>query len=220
MNVGNATLLLGSAYAMLFLLFGSGQRSRTPGAEAISPGKGRWAGIFARLFGGILVVAAATVALFPHLPVQLFDLEEINGWQASSVVIAAVLSVVIASNQSAQPIAGHDCHPVRVCLIYAVVRTAYLVVYEWFFRGLILFASIDSMGIAAAIVLNVSLYAAIHVFRRKEFFGSIPFGVVLCLFTIWTESIWPAVLLHWFLAAAYEAPFLKPLILKRSNSGV
>jgi membrane protease YdiL (CAAX protease family) len=48
-----------------------------------------------------------------------------------------------------------------------------------------------------AIAINVALYALAHTPKGpRETLGSIPLGVVLCLATIDTGSIWAAFLIH------------------------
>ena len=90
-------------------------------------------------------------------------------------------------------------------IVYAASRIAFLIVYEWFFRGLLLITSCAMFGTASAVVINVLLYMLAHFHKdRKEILGCIPFGLLLCAFTIWWQSIWPAVAMHVLLASRFE----------------
>ena len=90
-------------------------------------------------------------------------------------------------------------------LQYLFTRFIFLFFYEFFFRGVLFFNFLDSFGILLAIVFSTSLYVIIHAFdSKKELIGTVPFGIVLCLFTYFTNSIWYAFLIHLTLSAVYE----------------
>lgn len=79
----------------------------------------------------------------------------------------------------------------------------YLLGYEFLFRGVLLFGSLQIMGPIEAVVLNTALYAFAHLPKgNTETIGAIPFGIVLCWATIQTGSIWTAFILHYLLAGA------------------
>lgn len=88
---------------------------------------------------------------------------------------------------------------------YLLIRIPFLIIYEIYFRGVLLIICINQFGISAAIVSNVILYAVAHVYSsRKEMIGTVPFGLVLCLATTITQSVWPAIIMHLLLALPYE----------------
>ena len=100
--------------------------------------------------------------------------------------------------------------PVSRIALYTLLRTGFIVIYEWFFRGLLLLSFYDSLGTAWAIVVNVFLYAMLHVHKsKKEMFGSVPLGVIMCAFTLWWQSIWPAIIFHVQLVIVNEWPLLQ-----------
>ncbi|SFZ93683.1 CAAX protease self-immunity [Flaviramulus basaltis] len=89
--------------------------------------------------------------------------------------------------------------------VYFIIRFAFLLCYEFFFRGVLLFKFLESTSLPIAIVYGTLLYVLIHIFdSRKEIIGAIPFGVVLYLFTYLTNSIWYAFFIHLSLSAVYE----------------
>jgi membrane protease YdiL (CAAX protease family) len=89
---------------------------------------------------------------------------------------------------------------------YFSLRIPSLIIYEIFFRAVLLGIFLQLFAKPVAIALNVALYGLAHGFgSRKEFVGSFPFGVLLCFVTILSQSAYPAVLLHLSLALPYES---------------
>lgn len=81
----------------------------------------------------------------------------------------------------------------------------FLVGYEFLFRGLVLFASLDLMEPFPAIALNCALYSFAHFYKGPgETFGAIPVGIILCYITLITGNIWGAVLIHSLMALSNE----------------
>lgn len=87
----------------------------------------------------------------------------------------------------------------------ALLWMVYLVAYEFFFRGILLFSCIHSLSIPLAIFINICLYSMAHIPKGiKEAAGSIPLGLVLCLLVIKFGTIWVAVFIHIMMALANE----------------
>jgi membrane protease YdiL (CAAX protease family) len=81
----------------------------------------------------------------------------------------------------------------------------YMFGYEFFFRGFMLSYFLTETPMTVAVALNVLLYAVSHIPKgHKEVMLSIPFGVLLCWITIYTESIWCAFFIHTALALSNE----------------
>lgn len=95
-------------------------------------------------------------------------------------------------------------------ILYFIVRALFLFSYESWFRGLLLFDCIHWFGIPLAVLINVSLYFLIHIFNgKKEALACIPFGLLVCSFSILFNSAWPAILLHIGFSWAYELNFYR-----------
>ena len=91
---------------------------------------------------------------------------------------------------------------------YFIVRALFLFSYELWFRGLLLFDCIRWFGIPLAVFINVTLYVLLHIFNsKKEVLVCIPFGLLVCFFSIEFNSAWPAILLHIGFSMAYELNF-------------
>lgn len=90
-------------------------------------------------------------------------------------------------------------------IVYFLIRFVFLFWYEFFFRGVLLFKFIELQGLFLAIIYSTTLYLLIHIFdSKKELLGTVPFGIVLCIFTYLTNSIWLAFFCHLTLSAVYE----------------
>ena len=77
----------------------------------------------------------------------------------------------------------------------------YLLGYEFLFRGILFLGLIPFTGLYPAIVINTVLYALAHLYKgKKETLGSIPLGIILCLITAQTGTIWTAFAVHWIMA--------------------
>ncbi len=80
---------------------------------------------------------------------------------------------------------------------------AYLLGYEFLFRGFLLAACLSTMGAWTAIVVNLALYSLSHLPKgMKEAIGALPLGLVVCIATLQTGTIWAAYIIHLALAWA------------------
>ena len=101
--------------------------------------------------------------------------------------------------------------------VYFSIRFAFLLCYEFFFRGVLLFKFLEFNSLFMAIFYSTILYVLIHIFdSRKEILGAIPFGIVLCLFAYYTNSIWYVFFIHLALSAVYEISMFYHLTLKNN----
>jgi len=90
-------------------------------------------------------------------------------------------------------------------LVSAFSWIIYLFAYEFMFRGFLLFSCLNEFGILTAIVINVLLYTLAHTTKGiREFLGSIPMGIFLCLISLYFKSFIPAFWIHCCLAVSNE----------------
>ncbi len=93
----------------------------------------------------------------------------------------------------------------QIVALSAVSWIAFLVAYEFFFRGFLLFASFSVLNPWPAIALNCSLYGFAHFNKGPgETFGAVIAGVLLCYLTLRTGNIWSAVVIHSVIALSTE----------------
>lgn len=79
--------------------------------------------------------------------------------------------------------------------------SAYLLAYEWLFRGLFLMTAATVLPSWTAILLTTSLYAIAHIPKGiKETIGAIPLGLLLGYLTLQTQTLWIAWGVHVVLA--------------------
>ena len=90
-------------------------------------------------------------------------------------------------------------------ILSALSWIAYLFAYELLFRGILLFSCVKEVGNVNAIIFNVVLYSLVHIPKgKKEAFGAVPLGIVLCIITLYTGTIWAAFWIHCSLALSNE----------------
>jgi membrane protease YdiL (CAAX protease family) len=94
----------------------------------------------------------------------------------------------------------------KIVFINAIGWAMYLFGYELLFRGTLLFPLVDTIGVWPAIAINIALYSATHIPKGlDETIGAIPLGLVLCLLTLQSGTIWIAFFVH--LAMAWTNSF-------------
>lgn len=87
----------------------------------------------------------------------------------------------------------------------AISWIVYLFSYEMLFRGFLLFSALKIMGYWPAIILNTGIYSLAHYSKGlKEAFGAIPFGIIICILTIYTGNFLIAFFAHTILSLSNE----------------
>jgi membrane protease YdiL (CAAX protease family) len=86
----------------------------------------------------------------------------------------------------------------------------YLFGYEFLFRGVLLIPLVEPLGVWPAIAINIALYSATHIPKGlDETIGAIPLGIVLCLLTLASGTIWIAFIVHLAMAWTNSLTSLK-----------
>jgi len=81
----------------------------------------------------------------------------------------------------------------------------YLIGYEFMFRGLLLFGLVEEFGKEPAIILNVVLYAFVHIPKGiKEVIGCFIMGPILCIIVLHTGNVFAPIIIHLSLCLANE----------------
>ena len=94
---------------------------------------------------------------------------------------------------------------IKLIIISALGWTLYIFAYEFMFRGFLLFSCFYAFGIWPAIIINIGIYSLTHVPKgMKEAIGAIPLGLVLCLLTLKSGSIFAAFIIHITMALSNE----------------
>jgi len=219
MNTINQLFILAICYGLLFILFLWSGKMKSVSLTSPKVIKGSWEWLHIRHAGGIIIMILIPSLLIPGINYSLFKIPgSINQLQVITLMITALILLIL----SAKAADSIEIKKIYVnsqssfnAIVHILLRNSFLVCYEWFFRGLVLFSCVSLFGIVPAVLINLSLYTVIHLINgKKEFLGSIPFGIILCVFTLWWHSIWPAILLHLLLSASYESVILHSFFCK------
>jgi len=126
------------------------------------------------------------------------------GFTVISIILLSLIIIPVISRSARKP---------GIMAVYPEIRAArwtnrmmiaetgswavYLLGYEVLFRGVLLFPLAVALGPLSAIIINTVLYSAAHIPKGKtETLAAIPFGIVLCLLTLHSGTIWIAFIAH------------------------
>ena len=168
------------------------------------------------LFGALLFLIAPK---YRYL-VWSFDAFSLKAlvWMLPVMILSSVMAYR-SVNKRLRVLTGRSNYRFDQVWNYFGIRMLFLFSYEFFFRGVIFFSCLEVLDLTMALLITTGLYVLIHSFdSRNEILGAIPFGIILCLFSYYTESIWPAFLIHLTLSGVYEFTIFRQLTLKTTRS--
>jgi membrane protease YdiL (CAAX protease family) len=184
---------------------------RKYGEEA---GQARWV-MVQRLVGsaalGIPALILIPTVLGKH-PAEYGISFSING--TAAIYIAVLGAIIIPMNlfRAAKP-ANHVLYPqiraknwdAKLLSLSSITWVLYLLGYEILFRGFLLFACVEVLGVWPAIAINASIYSFAHFFKGiGETVGAIPFGIIMCVLCLHTGNFMVAFIVHCFLALSNQ----------------
>jgi membrane protease YdiL (CAAX protease family) len=195
-------------YSLFFLSIATGNKSGGGQLKDILSRKGEPGILFTRLIAGIffLGLCTATISSKRNIASEIFTPAWCEYQMPVWILIAAaIITGTLSASKEIFP-AENSNHslPLYLPLLFILVRTLFLIVYEFFFRGTILFVMIEDLGLITAVIVNLILYALIHWFNKRERYGSVIMGIILCGASIYYHSVWPAILIHLSLALSHE----------------
>ena len=211
-------------YVLLFLLCFLVWKKKSGNLISAKVQNGDWTWLHIRHAGGIIIMVVLPVLFLPVPSNLLAWPQHVDSLQVTALLITALVIFSLSAKET--EVLGNKKFIVNKgsffqAVLHIILRNSFLVCYEWFFRGLVLFICVSLFGIIPAVLINLSLYAAIHLINgKKEFLGSILFGIILCAFTLWWHSVWPAILLHILLSASYESVILHSFFCKPLKSNL
>ena len=171
---------------------------------------------------GILLFGLLFLSYKPDFVKALISFNFSNSIAVIAGLIILVLTIILSKTSVNKVIANY--HSVSNIysgngMVYFLLRSVFLFAYEIFFRGILLFTLIDVFGLILGIVICTLLYVLIHAFDSKaEILGAIPFGIVLCLLSYYTQSILLPFIIHIGLSLVYEVSLFNFLTLKMKKS--
>lgn len=93
---------------------------------------------------------------------------------------------------------------------YFILRIPFLLSYEIFFRGLLLFLNIEKFGLVVAILIDMLLNFILHAFSGKKMqWACIPFSLIACLLNYQAQAVWPSIILHLAISISFELTSVK-----------
>ena len=199
-------------YSLFFIAVTTGFKNGSGQLKDILSGKGEPGILFSRLISGIffLGIGAATLFAKRNVDTEIFT-PAWNDYNISVWIIMAI-AIIIGGLSALKKIypANNSNHslPFYLPLSFVFIRTLFLIVYEFFFRGVVLFIMAEDFGVAIAIIINLILYVMVHWFDKKERYGSLLMGIILCSTSIYYHSVWPAIIIHLSLALSHEITLL------------
>jgi len=177
--------------------------------NAAAPGQ-RDSVVKGRLLGALLLglpSALGAAILSPDL-LALWRLPSAEAWAVTGGGLALLLPVLWLA-------AGGEAHRTHYPQIRAERWTrglvgvealswgAYLVAYEWTFRGLLVCALASVVGVWPALLIGTALYVLAHLEKGLgECLACVPMGLGFGVLAWWSQSLWAPVALHLGLALA------------------
>lgn len=168
----------------------------------------RWMGVlFLGLFPAIITLVFTDLSMIDlGLGFQNFGTSLL--WSLGLGAVAALVNsqnAKKADNLAMYPEVRAKVWSKKLIFTSAFTWSAYLFAYEFLFRGVLWFCTYPVLGLIPAIALNCAFYALVHVPKGiKETIGAIPLGIILCILTAQTGTIWIAFLVHIALALSNE----------------
>jgi membrane protease YdiL (CAAX protease family) len=203
------TLML-SSYLIYFIAVRKGAKSGSGQLADVLSGKGELDILLFRMIAAIFILGAGATILFESKELDLKLIEFDFSWGYVVWIFTAAAIILGISSAFRKSGNSHLVHslPLHLSLSFILIRTLFLIVYEFFFRGTMLVVMTDDMGSVIAIILNLVFYLFVHWFDKLERYGSLVMGIVLCGVTLYYYSIWPAVIIHLSLALGHEITLL------------
>lgn len=171
----------------------------------------------------VIVQRLSGVFLFGILPAVLLIIlnsggeisTAIGSVRSSMLIPFAILSFILIAvnffnakskvNLSMYPQIRIEQWNFTLLILSALSWIAYLFAYEFLFRGILLYSSINLVGLWPAIIINIGIYSLVHVPKGiKEALWSIVLGIIMCLLVVRTGSFWIAFFIHLVLALSNE----------------
>jgi membrane protease YdiL (CAAX protease family) len=171
--------------------------------------------VFQRLTGVLFFGLVPLIMIIFIIKVGLFQYGFSSGNFKSSLYWILILSPIVIilgflnrkkpDNLAMYPQIRKKEWNIQLICLSALSWMAYLLAYEFMFRGFLLFASLQYVDTWPALSLNVAIYALVHVPKGyKEAFGAIPLGIVLVIASISTGNILVAFVVHSVMALSNE----------------
>jgi membrane protease YdiL (CAAX protease family) len=199
-------------YFFFFKTVKTGFKKNSGQLKNILLGEGKPDILFTKLISGILFLGIGAATLFAerNIKVDTF-IPSWSGYYTPFWILidaAIITGTLSASKKIFSSDNSHPFLPHYLPLSFVFVRILFLIIYEFFFRGAVLLIMTKDFGIVVAVIVNLILYTLVHWFDKRERYGSILMGIILCSVSIYYHSVWPAIIIHLSLALSHEITLL------------
>jgi len=136
---------------------------------------------------------------FDFLSLQIEYFDEMIPWILGLFLLTIIIPYLNVKNskQSLYPQFKINIWTKSYKFLSYITWIFYLMGYEFMFRGVLLFGTMEELGYYLAIILNVTLYALAHLHKGiKEVLGCFILGPILCVIAIHTDNIIIPTILH------------------------
>lgn len=200
-------------YLLFFVAVYASDKCDSGNLKSVLSGKGEPGVLLNRLIAGIFFFGTGTANIMAKrdLASDIFipslSRNESPVWMI--IAVTAILIGVFSGYKKLSSSQNNTCSlPLHFLFSFLSIRTLFLILYEFFFRGVLLFVMVEDFGTTTAVIVNIILYVLIHWFNKEERYGSVLMGGVLCGVTLYYHSVWPAIIIHLSLALSYEITLL------------
>jgi membrane protease YdiL (CAAX protease family) len=201
------------SYSLFFYIVRIAQKNKNGDLKTVLAGNGSPVILLSLLSAGIVLLGIGTtgVLLTRSFNEKIF-IPVVNGsaLPAGIIIVAALLTGLLGTEKKLS-LSSLNIQPPSFSFpfLFVLLRTLFLILYEIFFRAVMLVCMMEDFGIAVAVFINLLLYVLIHWNSdKKERYGSVLMGLVLCFITIYYQNVWPAIAIHLMLALSNEIGIL------------
>ena len=137
-------------------------------------------------------LSAGSIDLLKNLSLQT----ENNMQNIGKMIIYIIAAILFTSKKNLHDHCQPSLSPVKRLFPYLALQTPFLVVYELFFRGVLLFGITEITGPVACIIVNSGLYMLLYNNEeRKDMIRSVISDLILCIICLDMQSVLPAVII-------------------------
>jgi len=171
--------------------------------------------VFKRLCGALILGIIPAIIAWLYLPFSFYDLGlNFNNigltlkWTFGIGLFMAIANFFAAKhpkNLSMYPPMRINHWTNKILFLNLFSWVAYLISYEFLFRGILLYTCNEYLGFWPAVVINIAFYALAHIPKGfTETIGCFPYGFLLCYVTLLTGNLWFAIITHSILAVSTD----------------
>lgn len=168
----------------------------------------------------LLLLNFSGILFLGILPAFFLSFPDFDFRNLSFTQISVLIGLVLLTTFTAYKVANKDLSKTTFAVdpkilsfsflsAYFILRILFIIAYEIWFRGYFLDFCVAEYGEIIAIVINIALYAILHLVNgKREALSCIPFGFILCAMSIWFQSPLPAIAIHLALTVPYDIMFI------------